>query len=269
MADGSPCRARFESAAIEGDAVRVRGAFDCGHPPAVLTIAPAVVDLFASGHRHLATVADGAHEEAFVLVQARPTLTFSLTFRAGERSSRSSFAAMVWMGIAHILTGYDHLAFVFGLLLMGGTAAALLGAISAFTVAHSITLALAVLHVVSLPPRVVEPAIALSIAYVGVENLIGRGPAKRWRITFPFGLVHGFGFAGALVELDLPSGRLPLALFGFNLGVEIGQLAVVAAVLPLLVWARRSDWFRRRVVPLLAGALVVAGCVWFVWRVAG
>jgi len=125
---------------------------------------------------------------------------------------------MVWMGVQHIVTGYDHLAFLLGLLLLGGRVRTLVAILTAFTVAHSITLALAVLRVVSLSPGFVEPAIALSIAYVGVENLFVTDARKRWRITFPFGLLHGFGFAGALTALDLPRAQLPSALFGFNLG---------------------------------------------------
>ena len=114
---------------------------------------------------------------------------------------------MLKLGIEHILTGADHLVFLLGLLLVAGGWRPLLGVVTAFTVAHSITLALAALSIFAPSPRLVEPAIALSIAYVGVENLLNPDARQRWRITFPFGLVHGFGFAGALRAIALPRAR--------------------------------------------------------------
>ena len=208
----------------------------------------------------------GGHETAFVVALAQKTAEAPA---ANAGSQTTSFTAMVWTGVQHILTGYDHLAFLVGLLLLGGRLRSLIGTITAFTVAHSITLGLAVLRVVSLSPAIVEPAIALSIAYVGIENLFVRDASKRWRITFPFGLVHGFGFAGALMELDLPRAQLPVALFAFNLGVELGQLGVLAVVLPLVLLARKRAWFRNWGVKALSLAIAVAGVVWFVQRVRG
>src|SRR5262249_14935447 len=115
--------------------------------------------------------------------------------------------------------------------------------------------------------RIVEPAIALSIAYVGVENFFVKDAGGRWRITFPFGLVHGFGFAGALAEIALSRAEIPRALLAFNLGVEAGQLGVLAIVLPLIVVARKKPWFRDRGVKLLSAAIAGAGVLWFVLRV--
>jgi hydrogenase/urease accessory protein HupE len=141
------------------------------------------------------------------------------------------------LGVEHILTGIDHLLFVLGLLILAGRSWRLLATVSAFTVAHSITLALAALGVVNVPQRPVEAAIALSIAFVAVEILRSRegrpGIAARspWIVAFAFGLLHGFGFAGALSEVGLPAAHIPLALLFFNLGVEVGQLLFVAAVL--------------------------------------
>jgi len=139
--------------------------------------------------------------------------------------------------------------------------------VTAFTLAHSLTLALGVLSVFAPSPRWVEPLIALSIAYVGIENLVVRDLEKRWRIAFGFGLLHGFGFAGGLQEIGASS-QLPLTLLGFNLGVEAGQLAVLAALLPLLTLIRRSE--RRWLVakPALSALVVVPGLVWFVTRIA-
>src|SRR5690606_7734829 len=108
-------------------------------------------------------------------------------------------------------------------------------------------------------PRLVEPAIALSIVYVGIENFFVRDASKRWRITFPFGLIHGFGFAGALEEVALPRAQIPGALLFFNLGVEVGQLAVLAVVLPMIFWLRERDWFEPRAVRVVSGAVALAG----------
>jgi hypothetical protein len=143
----------------------------------------------------------------------------------------------------------------------------LIGVITAFTIAHSITLALATLDVWSPSPRFVEPAIALSIAYVGFENFHVKSAEKRWRITFPFGLIHGFGFAGALREIGLPRPQVPTALVLFNVGVEAGQLAVMAVLLPVIFTLRKRPWFARYGVNVLSAAVVVAGVAWFADRV--
>ncbi len=172
-------------------------------------------------------------------------------------------------GVHHILIGPDHLLFLIGLLLLGGPVRRLLLVITAFTVAHSVTLALAVLNVVSPPGNVVEPIIALSIVYVGADNLLVReGRDMRVWIALVFGLIHGFGFASVLREMGLPSGALGWSLFSFNVGVEIGQVAVAVVVASALAALRaRSDVAGRRLA--LAGSVVVmaAGTFWFVQRV--
>jgi hydrogenase/urease accessory protein HupE len=173
---------------------------------------------------------------------------------------------MLKLGVEHILTGADHLVFLLGLILVGGRLRSLVGVVSAFTLAHSITLALATLSIFAPSPRLVEPAIALSIAYVGVENLFVKDASKRWRITFPFGLIHGFGFAAALREIALPRAQIPIALVSFNLGVEIGQLGVLAIALPLTVAARNAPWFGDRGVKLLSLAIAIGGAALFVER---
>jgi hypothetical protein len=129
-------------------------------------------------------------------------------------------------------------------------------------------LALAALSIFAPSPRLVEPAIALSIAYVGVENFFVADARRRWRITFPFGLIHGFGFASALREIALPRAQVPVALVSFNLGVELGQLGVLAIVLPLVLAARRAPWFGDRGVKVLSLAIAVGGAVLFVVRLA-
>ena len=182
------------------------------------------------------------------------------------------------LGVAHILTGADHLAFLAALLLAaavrgrrpahaaspGESIRSAAAIVSAFTVAHSITLATQVLRPGTLPTRWVEPAIAFSVAVVALENLLPRPPRARWALVFAFGLVHGLGFASALREIGLPRRGLVLALVSFNVGVELGQLLVVALALPLLVAAARRNaaryerWGLRAASAALAAAAVVA-----------
>ena len=172
-------------------------------------------------------------------------------------------------GIHHILIGPDHILFLIGLLLLGGGWKALLKIVTAFTIGHSITLSLAALNVVTPPPNVIEPAIALSIVFVGADNLVrGGGRDVRALIALTFGLVHGFGFANVLREFGLPREALGWSLFSFNVGVEIGQLFIVLLVATALaVVRRRSETIGMRVA--FAGSLVVvaAGTYWFVQRV--
>jgi hydrogenase/urease accessory protein HupE len=172
-------------------------------------------------------------------------------------------------GVHHILIGPDHLLFLVGLLLVGGTMRQLAYVVTAFTVAHSITLSLATLDLVSPPARIIEPAIALSIVYVGADNLLVRdGRDVRAWIAFGFGFIHGFGFANVLREMDLPSRALGWSLFSFNIGVESGQLLVVAIVGTAFAALRsRSETAGRQLA--VAGSIVViaAGAFWFVQRV--
>jgi hydrogenase/urease accessory protein HupE len=187
-----------------------------------------------------------------------------------------SIASVIWIfiteGIHHIFIGPDHILFIIGLLLMGGGARRLLKIVTAFTIAHSITLALASLQIVNPSPRIIEPAIALSIVYVGVENFISMRHERDIRagIAFFFGFVHGFGFASVLREFGLPSHALAASLFAFNVGVELGQAAIVLSVAPLLALARAHR--PRLAYPIVAtGSTVVilAGGYWFVQRIIG
>jgi len=172
-------------------------------------------------------------------------------------------------GIHHILIGPDHLLFLIGLLLLGGSLRQLILVVTSFTIAHSITLSLAALNIVTPPARLIEPAIALSIVYVGADNLLVRGgrDVRAW-IAFTFGFIHGFGFANVLREMDLPPRALGWSLFSFNVGVEIGQLLVVVTVATALAWLRaHNEAAGRRLA--FAGSIVViaAGAFWFVQRV--
>ena len=173
-------------------------------------------------------------------------------------------------GVYHIFSGPDHILFIVGLLLAGGSLLRLLTIVTAFTIAHSITLSLAVLNVVNLPPRLIEPAIALSIIYVGVDNLMVGTTGRDFRalIAFAFGLVHGFGFAGVLREFGLPPQALGWSLFAFNFGVEIGQACIVMVAATLLSAIRaRSKLLGLRVLQIGSVVVILAGGYWFIQRV--
>jgi hydrogenase/urease accessory protein HupE len=181
-----------------------------------------------------------------------------------------SFTNFLCLGVKHILTGYDHLLFLFGLLLVARGFFSSLGIITSFTIAHSITLAVATLHLVQIPSRIIEPLIAASIVFVGIENLLrGDIPKARRMVPFGFGLIHGFGFASALREAGIGSGTggILLPLFSFNLGVEIGQIMVAAVALPIIWKLRENPMFIARWAPACSAAVVLLGSFWFVQRV--
>ncbi len=190
-------------------------------------------------------------------------------FVGSRQGTLAVIQKFVPQGVYHILIGPDHLLFLVGLLLLGGPIRRLLLVITAFTVAHSVTLVLAVLGLVSPPGGVVEPIIALSIVYVGADNLLVReGRDMRVWIALVFGLIHGFGFASVLREMGLPSGALGWSLFSFNIGVEIGQVAVAVVVASALTaLRRRSDLAGRRVAVVGSIAVMAAGAFWFIQRV--
>jgi hydrogenase/urease accessory protein HupE len=179
------------------------------------------------------------------------------------------------LGVEHILTGYDHLLFLAALLLVCASFREAATIITCFTVAHSVTLALAALDVVRVPSRVVEPIIAASIVYVALENVLAPGEQKarlirRAAVTFAFGLVHGLGFASVLRELGLgstPDGVL-LPLVKFNLGVEAGQLAVASVLFPLILLARARASVRHRLVPVCSVLIAMVGAYWLFERIA-
>jgi len=172
-------------------------------------------------------------------------------------------------GIHHILIGPDHILFLVGLLLLGGRWTALLKIVSFFTIGHSVTLSLAALNLVTPPATLIEPAIALSIVFVGADNLVrGEGRDLRAWVALVFGLVHGFGFANVLREFGLPREALGWSLFSFNLGVEIGQIGIVLIVATLLEAVRRRSAFAGARVAMAGSVVVIAaGAYWFVQRV--
>lgn len=246
--------------------VRLRLRYATGSPAGVVALS-ALMFPYDPTHQTFVNV----YEDATLALQAildreRQSLEYFAGTRQGTLAVVRKFAAS---GVHHILIGPDHLLFLVGLLLLGGRLRQLLLVVTAFTAAHSVTLSLAALDIFSPPAWVVEPAIALSIVYVGADNLTVKGgrDVRAW-IAFAFGLIHGFGFANVLRELDLPSRALGWSLFSFNVGVEVGQLVVVVAVAGLLAAIRaRSEEAGRRIA--VAGSVVViaAGAFWFVERV--
>lgn len=266
----TPCAGSLDAVTLaEQDGIVFRATYTCPSPIAHAKIEFALLDDLAHGHRHIARSIGGA--QVIEKVISRSQRTFELDASGAglppaqppQRDRRSIFL----LGVEHILTGYDHLVFLLGLVLVGGRWRSLLWVVTAFTVAHSITLGLASLGVWAPRSSIIEPAIALSIAYVGVENFFVKNAEKRWRITFPFGLIHGFGFAGALREVALPRADVPAALFLFNAGVEVGQLGVLALVLPLLALLRKQRWFEKFGVRAASAVIVIAGVAWFVVRI--
>jgi len=209
----------------------------------------------------------GALTTQQVLSASRPAMEY---YSGGRQGAFAVFKEFTQAGIHHIAIGPDHILFIVGLLLLGGSVLRLLGIVSAFTVGHSITLSLAALNIVAPPARIIEPAIALSIVYVGADNLLstkGARDVRAWIALF-FGLVHGFGFASVLREIGLPPRALGVSLFSFNLGVEIGQAVLVVIVASLLGLLRARDPIRARQVVTAASVVVtLAGAYWFVERI--
>ena len=190
----------------------------------------------------------------------------------GQRTMADVVLEYIVLGFTHIVPlGLDHILFVLGLFLLSPRMGPLLVQVTAFTVAHSVTLALSVYGVASLPSSIVEPLIAASIVYVAVENIL-TPQLKPWRalVVFGFGLLHGLGFAGVLQEVGLPQGQFVPALVSFNVGVELGQLAVIAvAYLAVGIWGRNRAWYRPRVVIPASATVAAVGLFWTVQRLMG
>jgi hydrogenase/urease accessory protein HupE len=247
-------------------AVRLHARVPLARPVGLLAI-DARMFPYDPSHQTFVNVYEGGELRRQAILDANRT---RLEYFSGTRQGTIAvLRRFIPAGIHHILIGPDHLLFLVGLLLLGGAFRQLAFVVTAFTVAHSVTLSLAALNIVTPPARLIEPAIALSIVYVGADNLMVSGgrDIRAW-IAFAFGLIHGFGFARVLREMDLPRRALGWSLFSFNFGVEIGQLVVVVAVAGALAALRaRSEIAGRRLA--VAGSIVViaAGAFWFIQRV--
>ena len=264
--DGARLPGRIEGRVTESDAgSSVVLAFD-GGIGARLTVRSSVPARLARGHRELLTVRgpDGALLAERMLDDRDGTV--NLTMAPSGSALASQFFAL---GLRHILAGYDHLVFLAALLLGVRRLTSVVKTVTSFTVAHSLTLALAVLGFVRLPAAIVEPLIALSIIVVGLENLLRSENDSRWKLTFAFGLVHGFGFAGALQELGIGAGGIGIAvpLGAFNAGVEVGQIAVAAAIWPFVARLDQAPLARLQLARVCSLLVVIGGAYWLVARI--
>jgi hypothetical protein len=231
-------------------------------------------------HRGLVqwTPAGGSQPQALVFASDSARQHLRLAAPSAWETLRQYIVEGVW----HIWIGFDHILFLVALLLpsvlvrqdrswapapgLRRAGVEVLKVVTAFTVAHSITLSLAVLGFISLPSRVVESVIAASVVVAALNNLRGTVDRRRWVVAFVFGLVHGFGFASVLADLGLPQGALALALVGFNVGVELGQIAIVAAFLPAAFALRATDFYRVGVLRFGSLAVAAVAAWWFVQR---
>lgn len=322
----APCSAETEPRALQSVPGNAVYEWDLTCPPTgALQIRSDVLTDVVPSHLHFARLEEnGEPARERLLTSAEPSWTWGSGSSTAEGAPGPSLPTYLLLGIEHILSGYDHLVFVFALLLIGGSIGEVAKVVTGFTVAHSITLGLATLGYVRPEPAAIEALIGMSIALVAVENvwtsgrrgsvlpvvvtvalgllalaaargtgavssltlgglalfsfcyfrLLDRmrgGLSLRWAIAFLFGLVHGFGFAGVLMEAELPAQRLAAALFGFNLGVELGQLAAVSLLWPLLWLAGRyaGGRFRPLVVEAGSAAVLAVGLFWFITRAYG
>lgn len=222
------------------------------------------------GHRHYVLLLDeGANLVGEALLD-RTNNIFEASLARPDGASSRSFGDFFTLGVEHILTGYDHLLFLFGLLVVGMSFASAAKIITSFTIAHSLTLALATFELVRLSPAVVEPLIALSIAYVGLENIMRSNLERRWLLTFVFGLIHGLGFASVLREMGVgasAAGALQ-PLLAFNLGVETGQIGLAAITLPLILSLGRRPRLALYLRPATSVVVIAMGTYWLIERVA-
>jgi hydrogenase/urease accessory protein HupE len=263
MIDGQKLEPYLESVIFDNvDAIHLKLGFT-RQAGTQLSFRSPLLPQLARGHRQHLSVRNTANKIVAEHVLAAGDNTFALA-----ENRRTTLGNFVLLGIEHIVTGYDHLVFLFGLLVVGGSFRAVVKIVTAFTVAHSITLALATFNVLNIPSKIIEPLIAASIVYVGVENIFRKDLERRWLLAFGFGLVHGCGFASVLREMGIgaSAGGLAAPLFGFNAGVEIGQLAIASLVLPLIWQMKKRPNYQPVYVPAVSVIIALAGGVWLVQR---
>lgn len=215
--------------------------------------------------KHLVTLEGTGNAGETMLYPADPALDLSKPMETTTQLMWKFLAA----GVEHIVTGYDHLCFLFALILWANRLWPVVKIVTAFTISHSITLSLAALNIVTLPSQITEALIAASIIFVAVENFFSRDVDNRWRNTFLFGFIHGFGFASALTEMGVPQGGVVPALAAFNIGVELGQIAIVFAVMPLLFLVDRQTGGKRneKLVYIGSAIIALAGVYWLLERI--
>lgn len=214
--------------------------------------------------KHLVTLL-GENGGETMLYPQNPPLDLTQPMETTAQLMRKFFEA----GVEHIVTGYDHLCFLFALILWATRVWPVVKIVTAFTISHSITLSLAALNIFTLPSALTEALIAASIVFVAAENYFSRNVDNRWRNTFLFGFIHGFGFASALTEMGVPQSGVVPALAAFNIGVEAGQIAIVMAVMPILFAVDKATGGKRseKLVYALSGLIGLAGVFWFLQRI--
>lgn len=228
--------------------------------PGVLTMRDALARDLGEHYRTLLTISGEGRDIVFDAETTEATLDLG-------QPAVSGWLGFIGLGAGHILAGADHLLFLATLLVASTGFWRALGVVTAFTAAHSVTLSLAALGLVAAPGGIVEPLIAASIVWVAVENLFARTVVgRRWLVTFLFGLVHGFGFASALAEIEPARLGLLRSLVGFNLGVELGQALIVMSILPLVAWMRRQGW-GATALKAFSVFSALAGAIWLIERV--
>ncbi len=282
-ADGAPCRLAAIDHLVDdhsdGAYAVLQFSIDCGiASPREISVDYSLFSDLDPSHRGLLRIEHGGESVTAILGPERPRQSF----RLGATSRLAQFVAYAREGVWHILIGFDHILFLLSLLLpavfllrgrqwvpasrFAPVFWDVLRIVTAFTLAHSITLSLAALSVVTLPSRLVESTIALSVVLAALNNLWPLVGGRRWAVAFAFGLIHGFGFASVLADLGLPRDSLVLALVGFNLGVEAGQLAIVAAFLPAAYALRRTTAYRRIIFTGGSALIVLVASVWLAER---
>ena len=283
VADGNTCALNAAGLLVDahsdGAYAVLRFDPDCGvRVPAKVEVGYSLFFDLDPTHRGLMRYEHGGASQTWVLSPDKPTVTL----RAGEASRLDQFLDYLQEGVWHIWIGFDHILFLLSLLLPSvlilknnawkpaerfrDTFWDVFKVVTSFTVAHSITLSLAALAVISLPSRLVESIIALSVVLAALNNLKPIVAERRWAVAFAFGLIHGFGFASVLTDLGLPQGTLLLALVGFNLGVECGQLAIVSAFLPVAYLLRRTRLYRHAVFTAGSAAIALIAAIWLIER---
>ena len=279
------CPVRFERLLVDqhvdGGYAVLRFSAHCAARPTQLALDYSLLFDLDPDHRGLLNLQAAGSSQASVFSHDRPSLVIAVGAPDRWRQLRSFVTEGIW----HILHGYDHVLFLLTLLLpavvlhrAGGWAPrsslrdALIDVtkvVTGFTLAHSITLSLAVMGWVNLPSRIVESAIAFTVVLGALNNLFPVVTERRWLVAFVFGLIHGLGFASVLKDLGLELGSLGVALFGFNAGVELGQLVIVALFVPVIYLLRESLFYRRLVMPMGAVTIGAVAAYWFVGRAFG
>ena len=273
LAGDKTCGSDPGSVSSDGDGVVVRTRWSCAQESGPLRYRSTILVDTAPDARQVVLIRNGDKTFQDLLEVSRSETVLT---EGPQPTTVQVIGLYLGAGIEHILIGYDHIAFLIAIVLWANRLWPVVKLVTAFTIGHSVTLSLAALDIVRIPSSIIEPAIAASIIFVAVENFFSHDVQKRWRDTFAFGLVHGFGFASALQEFGIPKSALVPALASFNIGVEIGQIAIVAAVIPMLMAFDRlagspvrGSHARGRTpiaVYALSAVIVVLGTYWFLDR---